>query len=215
MGGFTGDQDPWVHELLMPYALLGWKEWAQTNDEPRRRRHRECLEGNIVDHEYDVRQVITSPASSRIGGRFPLLPMPKAPDTIEQAFFLPLSDPVEGSPPRYSFELFIIVGDNSCMAFRWELGHSAPSTHGYSHVQMCRRLARRELGISCLPDWIPDNYPAVPIRAANSFGLFLCMVTAMHGLEGGILQLIVEMMQGEPGARNTYIDKIRRHFNNT
>ncbi len=206
------DDDLWIQEFLMPYALLGWEEWSKT-DEALRNPWRNCLEGNVVANHHEVRQVVSDPSSWRNDSRFPLIPMPKTQDRIERAFFLPILEPVEGSSPQHSFDLFTIVKNKNCLAFRWELGHNGQSTHGYSHMQMSRRLAKRELSLSSLPGWIPDDYPAVPVRASNSFGLFLCMVTALHGLEGGILRLLNDVMRSQPGVRFAYMESIRQHFN--
>lgn len=38
------------------------------------------------------------------------------------------------------------------------------------------------------------------------------MTTSIHGLETGILDLLNELMEGEPGMRSQYAEHISKHF---
>ena len=140
----------------------------------------------IVEDDWEVSQVINGRRKDR-----KFIPMPQhGCGGFEWCFFLP----TETEGDLESLTLFILVDreERHCMAFRFEC--SAEGRHGYSHVQLTSRL-KQGPKISGVPAWLPDSYPAFPIRAGNWTEMFLAMLTAVHGYRGGVDKVITEIFQ--------------------
>jgi hypothetical protein len=74
---------------------------------------------------------------------------------------------------------------------------------------MCQELLRKKgKPLQPLKPWIPVSYPAHPVPANDSIGLFLTMLVAMHGYHGdrACQRLILELFQriGMPAASDDY-----------
>jgi hypothetical protein len=135
------------------------------------------------------------------------IPMPVCPEGqgFERSFFAPIAEH-NGGALRLSFEFFVLVKEDKCMAFRFELAHPE-TTHDYAHVQLNRRLLHK--GLSIDPDWIPDAYPAFPTSARNSLELFLCMAVAAHGWTKGFTKLLEDVFPGKAFSARQYAEKTR------
>lgn len=54
-----------------------------------------------------------------------------------------------------------------------------PSTHGFYHVQMCRKF--RGVKRFVAPSWVPDSQPSVPLDAEDTVSLILCLLVSLYG----------------------------------
>lgn len=97
---------------------------------------------------------------------------------------------------RTSFDLLLLCHDGQWLGFRFEPPDDIGS-HGYSHVQMCRKIKAHGAGdddVEGLVDWVPDHYPAFPVRASDPLQMFLSLVTSVHGFPGGVDEVLRELM---------------------
>lgn len=206
-----------LDELMKLYARRGVAEWEKAPAE-RRNRAPTCLGLAIADDDDQAAvalgAIYTKDIADRfrageMDSRFRYIPMPTFPKKtgIECSFFLPIREP--GNDGRVSFDLFLIVTGRNCIGFRFEPAH--PGTlHGYGHVQACKALLRKSLPLATLPPWFPDRYPAFAISTSNPLRMFLSMVTAMHGYQGGVTRIIVEIFQtaNRTGEANLYLNEL-------
>ena len=96
---------------------------------------------------------------------------------------------------RASFDLLLLCPNGKWLGFRFEPPDDIGS-HGYSHVQMCRKIKSHDASdeVEGLVDWVPDHYPAFPVRGSGPLQMFLSLVTSIHGYPGGIDEVLREVM---------------------
>jgi hypothetical protein len=96
---------------------------------------------------------------------------------------------------RASFDLLLLCHNGKWLGFRFE-PRDDNGSHGYSHVQMSRKVKSNDASeeIGGLVDWVPDHYPAFPVRGSNPLQMFLSLVTSIHGYPGGIDEVLRELM---------------------
>ena len=183
-----------LDKLMLAYSRKGMQDWRDA-DAALKSAARRCLRNAIAEQQQDV--------NFTVDGRHTdpqFIPMPRHEGAdFEWCFFLPKK--VNGE--LRSLILFILVNcaRRDCIAFRFE--GSQRGRHGYAHLQLTSKL--KNLGLTatpdvdgqsqCLPEWLPDSYPAFPIPARNWTEMFLAMVTAVHGHSGGVDVLIQEIFQ--------------------
>lgn len=179
-----------LEDLMLVYSIHGVTDWNQASPILRMKAE-ECLLNKIATDEGEVESVINSPSTVR-----KFIPMPRhGPKQrgFDWSFFLPRKKDGQMT----SLVLFILVNQarKDSVAFRFE--SSAGGPHGYSHVQLTSKLP--ELGLAAsswgVPQWLPASYPAFPIVARNWTEMFLSMMTAVHGYNGGVDDLIKEIFQ--------------------
>src|SRR3712207_1131694 len=140
------DISNWIDELLLRYSILGFEGWRRADDDLIERANL-ILQGQIVERDRDVRQIIGDIYGRRRSDVPLMIPTPKPHRHIEQAFFLPLFQTWNGQASMLSFDLLLIVNDRNCLAYRWEPAEmpddDETTTHEYGHVQLCKRLANR------------------------------------------------------------------------
>lgn len=185
-----------------------------------------CLSGRIVEKSHEVDHVI----SEKLDPIKELyIPMPVPPNMskrrkskhrgFDRCFFLP--ENANGMLIKLILVLLIPVVhgrssdgdsrgnfDGKCLAFRFEIAHGSDTTHGYSHVQLTKRTTHYAL--PCVPGWLPDSYPAVPVRARDPLELFLSMMTAVYGFPHGVDALIKSIFQEH--SRATEVDPYWRRL---
>lgn len=186
-----------LDDLMLVYSRRGVTDWNQA---PRilRMKAEECLLNRIATDEGEVESAISSPSTVR-----KFIPMPRYGSKqrgFDWSFFFPKR---KKDGKMISLVLFILVNQarKDSVAFRFE--GSAGGPHGYSHVQLTSKLP--ELGLAAsssedevswgVPQWFPASYPAFPIVARNWTEMFLSMMTAVHGYNGGADGLIKEIFQ--------------------
>jgi hypothetical protein len=125
-----------------------------------------------------------------------LIPMPRIPGNVgfQQAFFSPLVTDGGGST-RVAFEVVVIARGN-ILPYRFEQAMRS-GTHTYDHVQMSREILGRTYTIDKVPDWLPTRYPAHPLPSRDALGLFLCVLTSMHGYRGGSQEIVRDVLVKE------------------
>ena len=141
------------------------------------------------------------------------IPMPQCTDSnIDWCFFLPIK--IDQGNNEY-LRLFLLIkckGYNNWLGFRFE-GDRQSSRHGYSHLQFTRNIP--EFKNTFGPSWLPDSYPAFPVPARDSSEMFLSMMTAVHGLRGGIDELLKDIFQqaARPKDAIAYTNKLNKMLN--
>lgn len=184
-----------VWNLMRLYARRGIAEWRSTRDvNGVRRRVQECLGMAIAERDDDLWTISADYNEANVN-RMMFIPMPKPGKGIERCFFLPIRT---AGQETVAFELFLLVKETKCLAFRFEPAHHPPTRHGYGHVQMSRKMLRRTIEVQGIPEWLPDSYPAFPISTSNPLEMFLAMATAVHGYaDGGLEDLLADIFQKE------------------
>jgi len=180
--------------LLLPYSRAGVGEWRRAKDLLQR------TVRNILGQKWIAEGVAEAEnALARAGRGSPekLIPMPLGPGRVRfaRAFFSPLVTDGGGST-RLAFEVVVIVAKKQALAYRFEPPHR-DGTHTYAHVQMSREVLGRILNVEGVPSWLPTSYPAHPLPSHDPLGLFLCMLTSMHGYRGGSQQIIRDVLLAE------------------
>ena len=183
--------------LMLLYARRGIDDWKKAKP-IMRRNAAQCLGMNIADNETEAAVTINTAYSpgfdSHTKGLW-FIPMPKMNKRgIERCFFLPIRRWVSDGW-NLSFDLFILVSNKNCLAFRFEPAHAYNSRHNYPHVQPSRRLLLKSIQPNGVPEWLPESYPAFPIPAKNPLGIFLSMVVSVHGFHGGLDDLLPDVLK--------------------
>ena len=183
--------------LMLLYARRGIDDWKKAKP-IMRRNATQCLGMSIADNETEAAVTINttySPGPDSHTKGFWFIPMPKMNRRgIERCFFLPIRRWTSyGS--NLSFDLFILVSNKNCLAFRFESAHAHKSRHNYPHVQPSRRLLLKSVQPNGVPEWLPESYPAFPIPAKNPLGIFLSMVVSVHGFRGGLDDLLPDVLK--------------------
>lgn len=199
-----------LEDLMLVYSRRGVTDWNQATPILRIKAE-ECLLNQIATDEEEVESAISSPSTVR-----KFIPMPRygrRKKGFEWSFFFPK---IGRGGQMTSLVLFILVSraTKKSVAFRFE--GSARGPHGYSHVQLTSKLTELGLGASSsedevswgVPRWLPTRYPAFPIVARNWTEMFLSMMTAVHGYNGGVDGLIREIFQqaGRPNDAGKYME---------
>ena len=190
-------------ELMLLYALRGLRDWRDpgqdVDDEIVA-----CLPASMIaDHERLVRKAVYGSQRPEFDGHRRLLPMPNmhrgrrkaVGSRPKSSFFVPLTTYEDGLA-RTSFDMLLFQGREGCLAFRFEPADSPDWRHAYNHVQMSKRVWRY-MEEGCIPSWIPDSYPALPVPGRDCLDMFLSMAVAVHGFRGGMDDLIREIFQEE------------------
>jgi hypothetical protein len=197
--------------LMRNYARRGIADWKDIKSTPRelRDRARDCLGLGIAQDEPQAFVTISTTFDGTNLDRLRFIPMPKLPSRpgIDRCFFLPVRRRWPGGQETVVFELFLLVAQKNCLAFRFEPKHRRGDAHIYGHVQLCRTLSRPVTGV---PPWLPDKYPAFPTSVSEPLGGFLCMATAVHGHGTGVVPILEEIFQGRPFELARYIDELKK-----
>jgi hypothetical protein len=184
-----------LRSVMKHYADRGLRDWKRA-DGNLKTRARECLANQIAETPFHLSQTLNTEFKGDNAHKLHFIPMPRRPPKtsgFELGFFLPIQK-TNGVDGEVSFDLFLLVEDRHCLAFRFEPAHPAKEAHDYWHVQLSRNLllGTRE---TLVPSWVPDSYPAIPIRRSHPLGMFLTMLTAVHGNSGGLVEMLPEMLK--------------------
>jgi hypothetical protein len=201
---------PDLTDLLTRYAKRGLEEWSRAPAELQRRAGI-CLLNQIAENDYQVSKTINTDYTAASADALRFIPMPPVGmKGMQWCFFLPIKKRSEDGSVQVSFDLFVLVTGQNCLAFRFEPADIPSSAHNYTHAQLCTRLRRRTLLVNVLPAWIPDSYPAFPISASTPVELFLAMATSVHGNHlGGVKMLLQDIFAGAPNDAKQYADDLR------
>lgn len=183
-------------ELMIRYAAFGFRDWNENANRPAKDMAMRCLRNNIVESDWDAQDQVRRAVN---GGGSKFLPVPMHRHRgIGRCFFLPRTTGQPGAG-SLAFDLVLMIvrqneaagrddglDGNAALAFRFEAPEPDDENHDYPHVQLCRKVARREFDVVGVPEWIPDSYPAFPLPCSNPLHLFLAMMLAVHGHGGGV-----------------------------
>jgi hypothetical protein len=195
------DQD--LRKLLKPYALTGIAQWNGAN-KLSKDIARLALRNRIAETEYEAGRAIDAKLKDGADERARFIPMPMVNHSdILHCFFLPTSD-----GEKMGFDLMLIIGTDQSLGFRFEPPDPPDSTHGYGHVQMNRSMFRKNIEANGIPQWLPDRYPAFPIRSSQPLQIFLSMAASIHGYEKGMKQMVSQLFANEPITAKKYLSAL-------
>ena len=191
--------------LMRPYALRGFEDWKERTSKEIQDQARASLQFQIVESEEDVEFQISNPRSTKF------LPMPNCRHRgIVRCFFMPRGF-LDGDQRNLAFYLFLMIRESNNLSFRIEPADQSDHAHNYAHIQFCTKIIGRDtLSPIGTPIWIPDSYPAFPLPSSDPLGLFLAMVTAVHGRAGGIESILRKafLTAGDPSSYAKYIEAL-------
>lgn len=198
-----------LNRLMLEYSKKGFQDWNNEGHDLQAK-SRECLSNAIIEKDDDVAKMIHKQKNPLF------VPMPKiSRKGFEWCFFLPKI--THGN--LKSLVLFLLVNRarQDCLAFRFESSYRQNTPHEYLHVQLTRRIEESSSAknLRGVPEWLPDRYPAFPIPAHDPLEMFLCMVTAVHGLRDGIDKLLKDIFQqaARPKDAIAYTEKLNEMLN--
>ena len=198
-----------LNKLMLEYSKKGFQDWNNESYDLQTK-SRKCLSNAIIEKEDDVAKMIREQKNPLF------VPMPKMSHKgFEWCFFLPKI--IHGN--LRSLILFLLVNRarQDCLAFRFESSYRQNTPHGYLHMQLTRKIEESSSAknLQGVPEWLPDRYPAFPIPAHDPLEIFLCMMTAVHGLRGGIDDLLKDIFQqaARPKDAIAYTKKLNKMLN--
>lgn len=201
-----------LNNLMELYSMRGIEDWNQkAGAKLKIAVRRDIPVSAIANNGKDVRKMICRIFSHK-NSKEKFIPMPKCSDpNIDWCFFLPIK--INQGNNEY-LRLFLLVKckRHNWLGFRFE-GDRQDSRHGYSHLQFTRNIPEFQSIFG--PDWLPLSYPAFPVPALDSSEMFLSMVTAVHGLRGGIDELLRDIFQqaARPKDAIAYTRKLNNMLN--
>ena len=166
---------------MLLYSRRGLRDWVNMARPDLQAIAMGCLFNSVAESEWECHRALDGRPEER-----KFIPMPRRGyKGFEWCFFLPIT--VKGT--LKSLTLFIIVNraKKNCVALRFE--GSTQGAHGYAHVQFTSNFGKSGLIVpagvvghsSCLLEWLPVSYPAIPVPARSWMEMFLAMMTAVHG----------------------------------
>jgi hypothetical protein len=177
-----------LKKLLKLYALRGIAYWDDAPDASKQIA-RFALANRIAENEWQAYRTIEANLKGGADERGMFIPMPMVNHSdILHCFFLPTNH--DG---KMAFDLVLIVGTEQSLGFRFEPADPPDWAHGYGHVQMNRSMFGKTIGVNGIPPWVPDSYPAIPIRSSEPLPMFLSMATSVHGYETGMKEILRQL----------------------
>lgn len=173
-------------EILRDYSLSGLAHLKDVQSPAVTKLRRRFRSVSIEEDEWTIRDKFKKIAARNTSTTFGLLPMPKpGGGDLEIGFFIPRFSFKPASRFTCSFCLMLWrdwanSGAGKSIAFRLEVAD--PGAHCYPHVQMSRAVRAPDF-TSDWPDWLMDSYPAFPLATGSPIGMFLSLVTALHGYD--------------------------------
>lgn len=189
-----------LRELMRLYARLGIVHWRAAPTVSKKIAYF-ALGNKIASNEWEAFRTIDANLKGGADERCMFIPMPSVNHAgIKHSFFLPIND-----NGKTAFDLLLIVDSEQSLGFRFESADPHHWAHGYGHVQFNRSMFRKTLEVSGIPQWLPDHYPAFPIRSSEPLPMFLSMTTSVHGYETGMKQILPQLFPNEPGTAKQYL----------
>jgi hypothetical protein len=193
--------------FMKAYALRGIRDWRHASSAIKTRAQR-LLPDRLAQSDREAEATIYSIRKGMKKARFIPMPDPQ-PSRIDHSFFMP----IRIDDNRTAFDLLILcplargtavqATTEKCLGFRFEPADADDTTHAYGHVQMNRAMEGGELMVGCLPDWVPESYPAFPLRTSEPLEMFLSLATSIHGYRRRMTELLMNIIPAA-GSRRTY-----------
>lgn len=195
---------PDLKDLMRLYARLGIAHWRAAPSASKQIASF-ALADRIASHEWEANRTIDANLKGGADERGMFIPMPMVNHSdILHCFFLPFNH--EG---KMAFDLVLIVVTEQSLGFRFEPADPPDWTHGYGHVQMNRSMFRKTMEVSGIPQWVPDSYPAFPIRSSEPLQMFLLMATSVHGYGKGMIPLLQDVFENKPIQVASYLELLK------
>ncbi len=194
-------------DLLKPYARRGLEDWRNAAS-PLKKTVSLALANKIADDwgAMDTIDAIQADGAHNLK-RARFIPMPTLHHGgIQRCFFLPS----RASADTVAFDLLLFIQIGKWLGFRFEPADALPSTHGYGHVQMNKSMFWEQIKVDGLLNWIPDSYPAFPIRTSDPVQMFLSMATSVHGCHAGMIELVKQLFPNELIKRERYLEMLTK-----
>ena len=201
-------------ELMKLYSRRGLADWKETPYPLRKSARRHLTHAGIAENEAQANIAINTIWNQNNTSCVKFIPMPKrSRNAFERCLFLPIREITANGCQSMGFELFVLVDETNCLAFRYETAHPG-SIHNYGHVQLTKVLKKRAAPTT-IPSWIPDSFPAFPIGTSDPLEVFLAMAVSVHGYQGGFLDVLREAFQEASRPRNIgfYVERLRDMLN--
>jgi hypothetical protein len=191
-------------DLMKSYAIHGINDWSRVTDAVKSRA-RKLLEYRLAENEAQAMNAIAYAYGAKKPEMF--IPMPMVHHKgIEHCFFLPSRDVNN----RTSFQLLLLCEGRNCLGFRFDPPQTG--THMYSHIQMNRKMGKKDIEVVGLPNWVPTRYPAFPLCSSDPLRMFLSMTTSVHGFRKGMGEVLQTAFAREPAQMKKYLDLLARHL---
>jgi len=190
-------------QLMKVYARRGIADWdgAPTTS---KRIASFALANKIAQKEWEANRTIDSNLKGGADERSLFIPMPNVNHTgILHSFFLPIK--TEG---KVAFDLLLVIASQQSLGFRFEPADPPEWAHGYGHVQLNRSMFRKTMEVTGIPQWLPNHYPAFPIRSSEPLTMFLTMATSVHGYETGMKTILPQLFPNEPSTARQYLTEL-------
>jgi hypothetical protein len=195
-------------KLMKLYARRGVSDWNEAPDNSKQIA-RFALANRIAQNEWEANRTIAANLKGGADERCMFIPMPRVNHSgIMHSFFLPINE-----AGKTAFDLLLIVDSEQSLGFRFEPSDPPDWAHGYGHVQFNRSMFRKTMAVSGIPQWLPNHYPAFPIRSAEPLPMFLSMATSIHGYETGMKQILPELFPNEPSTAKQYLSALEAAVN--
>lgn len=193
-------------ELMKRYARQGIADWDKAPALAKQKASI-ALGNKVADNEWQAFNTIETNLKGVRAESCLFIPMPNVNhDSIKHCFFLPIRIPAQ---KRMAFDLFLFIDDDKCLGFRFEPADPPDRAHGYGHVQMNCKMCKNSLVVKGIPDWLPDSYPAFPIRTSDPLQMFLSMATSVHGYGGGMIRVLQEVFKDRPNDMTDYLEALK------
>ena len=189
--------EPRWDELALEYARLGVKSWNR-RDRATRKAAKVALAIDIAEDEYTASEVVKKPFRAGTDKALVLIPMPM-PEGRELAFFAPVD--ARRSDGAVAYDLALVVDEcRHAVGFRLEPADiGADQSHGYDHVQLNVAMGHRTAPLARTATWLPDSYPAFPLRSSGMRDRFLAMTLAMHGFPQHVVDVVNQVAKRHVG----------------
>lgn len=192
-----------LNQLMKLYARRGIADWNAVPG-PSKQMAYFALANRIAEKEAEANRTINARLKGGADERTLFIPMPNVNHSgILHCFFLPINE--DG---KMAFDLFLVVGSEQSLGFRFEPADPPASAHGYGHVQFNRSMFRKTMEVTGIPQWLPNHYPAFPIRSSEPLSMFLSMTTSVHGYESGMKQILPQLFPNEPSTAKKYLSAL-------
>lgn len=187
--------------LMKVYARKGLEDWKSAPGSTKTVVLR-ILANRVATSEWEANNAIEAIREEPTLGRCRFIPMPTVNHTgAKHCFFLPM----KAGEGKAAFDLLLFIDGGKWLGFRFEPADAPQSTHGYGHVQLNKVMFRKQIPVEGIPDWLPEHYPAFPIRTSDPLQMFLAMATAVHGYENGMVNVVRELFKSRPSELARYL----------
>jgi len=194
-----------LRNLLTNYSKLGMADWGKATQAEKQATTTLLKNRIVADHE--LATTINDIGTGADTARFIPMPLIGHSKALRRCFFA--LHRTTQDPASMCFDLLLCIDDDTRLAFRFEPPDLPGWAHSYRHVQMSRRMLRRTFDVS-LPPWIPESFPAFPVRGSDPTEMFLTMLASVHGLgtSDGVREVLQNAFPNNSLASQRYFERL-------